>query len=74
MEERQRVPVGPTERDPINRQTPFMTPSFQSPPHEVPKTLSSSQSVQLTGYESPQHRRYLRSVAESTEHDDDYSC
>ena len=74
MEARQRVPVGPTERDPIKRQFHSMTRTPQAPHHEVMKTCSNSQAVVLTGYESPQHRRYLRAVAESAEHQDDHSC
>ena len=74
MEQRQRVPVGPTERDPIKRQFHSMTRTPQAPHQEVSKTCSNSQAVALTGYESPQHRRYLRAVAELAEHQDDHSC
>jgi len=74
IETRQRVPEGPTERDPIKRQFHSMTRKPQAPHHEVLKTCSNSQAVALTGYESPQHRRYLRAVAETAEHQDDHSC
>ena len=74
MDLRQRVPEGPTERDPIKRQFHSMTRTPQAPHLEVSKTCSKSQATALTGYESPQHRRYLRAVAESAEHQDDHSC
>ena len=74
MRERQSVLVGPTERDPIKRQFHSMTRTPHAPHQEVLKTSSNSQAVALTGYESPQHRRYLRSIADSSEHQDDHSC
>ena len=73
IEARRRAYEGPTERDPIKPQFQSMKRSTQAPHYEVSKTCSNSQVPALTGYESPQHRRYLRAVAESADHQDDQS-
>ena len=53
---------GSTAREPINFD--FMNKTHLTPRKEFKQAASHSSSSQLTGYESPQRRRFLRELAE----------